>query len=113
VHDEECVKERALGDRRLLDVVADVDAGVLRHAGVLPQAVLAGTSDAVGALGKVQGAGHGVSFLCCGQALSKARNCSRSALFAAADRRVGAESMRSRVYTCWGALMILRVGPTS
>ena len=54
VHDEKGVEEGTLSDRRLLDVVADIDAGVLGYTRVLPQSVLAGAPDSVGAQGKVE-----------------------------------------------------------
>ena len=53
VDDEQGVKQGVLGRLRLLDVVVDVDARVVGDAGVLPQAVLAGTADAIRVEGEV------------------------------------------------------------
>ncbi len=61
VDDEQGVEQGVFGGLGEADVVVDVDAGVLRDPGVLPQTVLAGAADAVGVEGEVEGAGHGWS----------------------------------------------------
>jgi hypothetical protein len=58
VDDEVRVEQRLFGGLRLPDVVVDVDAGVLRDARVLPQAVLARPADAVRAEREMNFSGH-------------------------------------------------------
>jgi hypothetical protein len=63
VHDEQGVEQSLLGNLCRLDVVVNVDAGILRDARVLPEAVLAGAADTVDGHGEMKLAGHCVSFL--------------------------------------------------
>src|SRR5579863_9640199 len=58
VDDEERIEEPPLGELGPVDVVVDVDAGVLGDAGVLPESVRTGTTHAVGVQAEVKLAGH-------------------------------------------------------
>jgi hypothetical protein len=62
VDDEERIEEAPLGELGQVDVVVDVNAGVLRDAGVLPQPIRTRAADTIGVQAEVKLAGHLLSF---------------------------------------------------